>query len=140
MCMFFFLLQGFKCVLEQMSDLETDVPLIKTYVAGCAAYAVCESIVTLQELAEPMENGTYYPLFLISLQQILKFKDKDWLVNVFNESKMDLQNMLPGAVLFQYICCELIYKFLCHLCEQADILTSPLSVILCVHHKCTMLA
>lgn len=91
--------QGFKSVLEQMSDLETDVPLIKTYVAGFAAYAVCENIVTLQELAEPMENGTYYPLFLICLQQMLKFRDNDWLVNVFNESKMDLQNMLPGMLL-----------------------------------------
>jgi len=79
-----------------MSAREADVPLIKTYVAGFAAHAVCESVVTLQELSEPMENGTYYPLFLICLQQMLKFQDKDWLVNVFNESKMDLQTMLPG--------------------------------------------
>ena len=81
-----------------MSGMETDVPLIKTYVARFGAYAVTESIVTLQELAEPMEQGTYYPLFLLCLQQMLKQKDKDWVVNVFNESKMDLQNMLPGKL------------------------------------------
>lgn len=89
-----------------MSGMETDVPLIKTYVARFAAYAVTESIVTLQELAEPMEQGTYYPLFLLCLQQMLKRKDKDWLVNVFNESKMDLQNMLPGKCTFTILLCR----------------------------------
>lgn len=88
-------MDGYRSVLEQMGDLETDVPLIKTYVARFAAMAVTESVVSLQELAEPMEQGTYYPLFLLCLQQMLKVKDKDWVVNVFNESKMDLQNMLP---------------------------------------------
>jgi translation initiation factor 4G len=93
--MMHYLLQGFNSVLEQMGDLETDVPLIKTYVARFAACAVTESVVTLQELAELMEQGMYYPLFLLCLQQMLKLKDKDWVVNVFNESKMDLQKMLP---------------------------------------------
>ncbi|KAL4224789.1 Eukaryotic translation initiation factor 4 gamma 2 [Mactra antiquata] len=88
-------MDGYKSVLEQMSDLETDVPLIKTYVARFGAYAVIESIVSLQELADPMEQGTYYPLFMLCLQQMLKLRDKDWVVNVFNESKMDLQCMLP---------------------------------------------
>lgn len=88
-------MDAFRSVLEQMSDLETDVPLIKTYVSRFAALAVADNVITLTDLAEPMEQGTFYPLFLICLQQMLKVKDKDWLVNVFNESKMDLQNMLP---------------------------------------------
>ncbi|XP_060572704.1 eukaryotic translation initiation factor 4 gamma 2-like, partial [Ruditapes philippinarum] len=88
-------MDGYRSVLEQMAGMESDVPLIKTYVARFGAFGVTESIVTLQELAEPMEQGTYYPLFLLCLQQMLKQKDKDWVVNVFNESKMDLQNMLP---------------------------------------------
>lgn len=88
-------MDGFRSVLEQMSELEANVALIKTYVSGFAAFAVTESIVTLQELASPMEQGMYYPLFLICLQQMLKRKDRDWVRNVFNESKMDLQNMLP---------------------------------------------
>ena len=79
-----------------MSDLEADVPLVKSYVARFAAYAVAENIITLLDLSEPMEQGTFYPLFLICLQQMLKLRDNEWLVNVFNESKMDLQMMLPG--------------------------------------------
>ena len=79
-----------------MCDLETDVPLIKTYVALFGAHAVTDNIISLLELTEPMEQGAFYPLFLICLQQMLKLRDRQWLVNVFNESKMDLQNMLPG--------------------------------------------
>lgn len=88
-------MDGFKLVLEQMSELETDVPLVKSYVARYAAEAVAENIITLLDLSEPMEQGTYYPLFLICLQQMLKLRDNKWLVNIFNESKMDLQMMLP---------------------------------------------
>ena len=79
-----------------MSDLEADIPLVKSYVARFAAYAVSENIISLLDLAEPMEQGTFYPLFLICLQQMLKLRDSEWLVNIFNESKMDLQIMLPG--------------------------------------------
>ena len=96
-------MQGFKSVLEQLSDLEVEAPLIKTYVAGYAACAVTESIVSLQELATPMEQGAYYPLFLICLQQMVSLKDREWLVNMFNESKLDLQNMLPGTSLLFYM-------------------------------------
>lgn len=79
-----------------MADLETDVPLIRSYVAKFAALGVTEGVVALAELSEPMENGAFYPLFLLCLQQIHKLKDKDWLVSAFNDSKVNLQMMLPG--------------------------------------------
>ena len=83
-----------------MSDLEADVPLVKSHVARFAAYGVTENIVSLLDLSEPMEQGSFYPLFLLCLQQMLKLRDSKWLVNVFNESKMNLQMMLPGKLHF----------------------------------------
>lgn len=80
-----------------MSELEAEFPLIRSYVSTFAASSITGQIVTLNELAEPMENGAYYPLFLISLQQMHKIKGKDWLANLFNESKLDLIKMLPGT-------------------------------------------
>lgn len=80
-----------------MSELEAEFPLIRSYVSTFAASSITGQIVTLNELAEPMENGAYYPLFLISLQQMHKIKGKDWLAYLFNESKLDLIKMLPGT-------------------------------------------
>lgn len=88
-------MDGFQGVLEQMGDLEASVPLAKSHVARVAAEAVSAEIVSLSELAEPLEAGVRYPLFLLCLQQIHKVRDKEWLVNIFNESKMDLLKMLP---------------------------------------------
>lgn len=88
-------IEAFQSLLDQMADLETDVPLIRSYVAKFAALGVTEGVVALAELAEPMENGAFYPLFLLCLQQIHKLKDKDWLVTSFNDSKVNLQMMLP---------------------------------------------
>lgn len=79
-----------------MKELEVGMPLTKTNVAKFAAQAVIGDLVSLVELAEPMEGGTYYPLFLLILQQLHKEKDDDWLTSRFQESKINLQNMLPG--------------------------------------------
>ena len=89
--------QGFQMLLDQMSALEAEVPLIRSYLAKFAAMGVTEGIITLAELADPLENGAYYPLFLLCLQQIHKIKDKEWLVASFNNSKINLQKMLPGT-------------------------------------------
>ncbi|XP_052066072.1 eukaryotic translation initiation factor 4 gamma 2-like [Mytilus californianus] len=88
-------MEGFQMLLDQMSAMEAEIPLIKTYLAKFAAMGVTEGVITLAELADPMENGAYYPLFLLCLQQIHKIKDKKWLVASFNNSKINLQKMLP---------------------------------------------
>jgi translation initiation factor 4G len=87
--------EGFTRVLDKMEALTNDIPLVKSHVARFAADAVINNIVTLVELAAPMENGAHYPLFLLCLQQLKKLKDEEWLTKLFNESKMDLQKMLP---------------------------------------------
>ncbi|GAB6025992.1 Eukaryotic translation initiation factor 4 gamma 2 [Chamberlinius hualienensis] len=88
-------MEGFKRVLLQMADLEVDVPRVKSYVALFAAHAVITELATLAELAEPLENGAHYPLFPLCLQQLHKLQGKQWLSCIFNESKVNLQNMLP---------------------------------------------
>ena len=52
-------------------------------------------MVTLAELAEPLENGAYYPLFLLCMQQLRKLKDNEWLMALYNESKVNMMKMLP---------------------------------------------
>ena len=89
-------MDGFLAVLEKMGELEASMPLVKSYMARVAAEAVGAEIISLSELAEPLEAGVRYPLFLLCLQQIHKVRDKDWLVQIFNESKLDLLKMLPG--------------------------------------------
>lgn len=88
-------MEGLQSLLEKMAELEPEVPLVKSYISKFAAMGVTEGVITIQELSVPMENGTYYPLFLLCLQQMHKLKDKNWLVSNFNDSKVSLQNMLP---------------------------------------------
>lgn len=88
-------MQSFKQVCNKMGGLETDVPLVKSHVARFGAMALTLGLVSLNELAEPFENGVHYPLFLLGLQHTHKIKDKEWLADMFNISKLDLQSMLP---------------------------------------------
>uniref|UniRef100_A0A673FZ99 Eukaryotic translation initiation factor 4 gamma 2 n=1 Tax=Sinocyclocheilus rhinocerous TaxID=307959 RepID=A0A673FZ99_9TELE len=46
-------------------------------------------------LAHPLENGTHFPLFLLCLQQMSKMKDREWLTDLFQQSKVNMQKMLP---------------------------------------------
>lgn len=90
------LLQSFKMVADQMAELEQDTPLVKSHVARFGAQALVCGVATLVELAEPFHNGIHYPLFLLCLQAAHRVKDKQWLVSVFTDSKLNLQEMLPG--------------------------------------------
>ncbi|XP_050409520.2 eukaryotic translation initiation factor 4 gamma 2, partial [Patella vulgata] len=88
-------MEGFKSLMDQLPELEKEVQLVKSYTARFGAMAVTKGLVSLAELAEPLENGVHYPLFMLCLQQIYKIKDKDWLLVTFTNSKLDLQTMLP---------------------------------------------
>jgi len=88
--------QAFISVLEDLSKLEQDYPLAKSHMSQFAAGAVSNGIITIAELASPLTSGFLYPLFLLCLQQLAKLKDREWLVKAFRDSKVNLQNMLPG--------------------------------------------
>ncbi|XP_059161943.1 eukaryotic translation initiation factor 4 gamma 2-like [Physella acuta] len=88
-------MEGFQQVCNKMSELETDVPLIKSIMARFGAMATTLDLVTLSDLAVPFEGGVHYPLFLLCLQNMHRIKDKEWLVDTFSRSKLDLQRMLP---------------------------------------------
>ena len=90
-------LDGYKELVSQLPEVEKDVPRAKSFLAGLAARAVTDEISTLADLAQPLEGGHQYPLFLLTLQQLHKslVSDKAVLVKLFNESKVQLMNMLP---------------------------------------------
>uniref|UniRef100_A0A7N8Y8T6 Eukaryotic translation initiation factor 4 gamma 2 n=1 Tax=Mastacembelus armatus TaxID=205130 RepID=A0A7N8Y8T6_9TELE len=88
-------MQAFLSVLDQCPKIEVDVPLVKSYLAQFAARAIIAELVSVAELAHPLENGTHFPLFLLCLQQSAKLKDREWLTDLFQQSKVNMQKMLP---------------------------------------------
>uniref|UniRef100_A0A8C7QYL8 Eukaryotic translation initiation factor 4 gamma 2 n=1 Tax=Oncorhynchus mykiss TaxID=8022 RepID=A0A8C7QYL8_ONCMY len=88
-------MQAFLNVLDQCPKIEVDVPLVKSYLAQFAARAIISELVSVAELAQPLENGTHFPLFLLCLQQTARLKDKEWLTDLFQQSKVNMQKMLP---------------------------------------------
>ena len=92
-----------------MPSLSVNVPLVKSYVAKMAARGVSNQLVTLLELSEPMNGGSHYPLFLLVLQQLYKLHGSDWVTTTFQESKINLQDMLPGMK--WSILCVCLYVF-----------------------------
>uniref|UniRef100_A0A668A5Q8 Eukaryotic translation initiation factor 4 gamma 2 n=1 Tax=Myripristis murdjan TaxID=586833 RepID=A0A668A5Q8_9TELE len=89
------LMQAFLGVLDQCPKIEVDIPLVKSYLAQFAARAIIAELVSIAELAHPLENGTHFPLFLLCLQQTAKLKDREWLADLFQQSKVNMQRMLP---------------------------------------------
>lgn len=73
---------------------------MKSYLAQFAARAVIAELVSIDDLAHQLENGVHFPLFLLCLQQMVKLKDRDWLGDMFQQSKVNMQKMLPGKPVF----------------------------------------
>ncbi|GIX77927.1 eukaryotic translation initiation factor 4 gamma 2 [Caerostris extrusa] len=88
-------IEALKTLFNQLSELETEVPRVKSHVAGFAARGISGEIVSLSQVAEPLEGGAHYPLFLLCLQQLHKSQGRNWLHSVFNQSKINLLSMLP---------------------------------------------
>lgn len=88
---------GYKQLVNELPEIEKDVPRAKSFVAGLAARAVMDSLSSLADLAQPLEGGHQYPLFLLTLQQLHKIQgnDRAILTKMFNESQVQLMNMLP---------------------------------------------
>lgn len=98
-CLFFCSLSSFKAfvgVLDQCPKIKEEVPLVKSYLAQFAARAIVADLVNMADLAHELENGAHFPLFLLCLQQMVKLKDRDWLSDLFQQSKVNMQKMLPG--------------------------------------------
>lgn len=83
-------------VLDQCPKIKEEVPLVKSYLAQFAARAIIADLVNMADLAHELENGAHFPLFLLCLQQMVKLKDRDWLSDLFQQSKVNMQKMLPG--------------------------------------------
>ncbi len=81
-------LDAFRNMLDLMGELEADIPKIKTYVAGFGARAICQKILSLEEVAESTENGNHYPFLLLVLQQLSKTIEKPKLCKMFEASKV----------------------------------------------------
>lgn len=88
--------QAFLGVLDQCPKIEEEIPLVKSYLAQFAARAIIADLVSIADLAHQLENGTHFPLFLLCLQQLVKLKDREWLTDLFQQSKVNMQKMLPG--------------------------------------------
>ncbi|GLD47473.1 eukaryotic translation initiation factor 4 gamma 2a [Lates japonicus] len=88
-------MQAFLSVLDQCPKIEEEVPLVKSYLAQFAAHVVVADLVSITDLAHQLENGAHFPLFLLCLQQLVKLKDREWLTDLFQQSKVNMQKMLP---------------------------------------------
>lgn len=76
---------------------------MKSYLAQFAARAIVADLINIAELAHQVENGAHFPLFLLCLQQLVKLKDREWLSDLFQQSKINMQKMLPGMSHFSYV-------------------------------------
>lgn len=91
------LFDGVKLVLARLDDLVTDVPRVKSHMAGILGYLVGSGTLALADVAEPLEGGQHFPLFLLTLQTLHKLHGKMKLTQIFNDSKVNLLNLLPES-------------------------------------------
>lgn len=89
------LLDSFKTLINGMND--SPVPRITTLVATLLSRSVAVKLCKLSDVANYTENGAHYPLFLLVLQQLYRNLGKPLLLEIFNESKVNLMSSLPEA-------------------------------------------
>lgn len=84
-------------VLSEAEASVSECPRGKSQLAEVLAQMVVHSSFTLSELAEPMTSGAHFPLYLLILQHIHKLSGKQSLTQMFNDSKVNLLNLVPES-------------------------------------------
>jgi len=82
-------------LVNSIPEKEAAVPKIHSVVAGLAAVAVTETLVSLAEVAELSDGGSHYPLFMLTLQNLHRSMGKQQLTQLYNQSKVNLLQTLP---------------------------------------------
>lgn len=86
--------EAFRNLVKTLPDLESTVPNIITYAAGFAKMAILNELLSIAQLGELTEDGAHFPLLLLSLEYLSKEIEKQRLIDLFNESKVNLMNSL----------------------------------------------
>ncbi|KAA0201380.1 hypothetical protein HAZT_HAZT011741 [Hyalella azteca] len=88
---------GLKQVLSEVEAGLSDCPRGKGQLAEVLAQLVLLNTFTLAELADPMQAGEHFPLYLLVLQHLHKLAGKPKLTQLFNDSKVNLLNLVPES-------------------------------------------
>lgn len=88
-------LNGFKVVLNNLNNLETEFHFVKSYISLYAARSIYDNIISFGDLAHLMKNGAFYPLFFLCMQNLHKLKSPEWLRVQLERFKINLIEMLP---------------------------------------------
>uniref|UniRef100_A0A2M4BAY8 Eukaryotic translation initiation factor 4 gamma 2 n=1 Tax=Anopheles marajoara TaxID=58244 RepID=A0A2M4BAY8_9DIPT len=90
-------LESFRAIINGMSEKEKTIPKITTIVASLLARGVTLNLCQLTDIASYVDNGQYYPLFLLVLQQLHKQLGRTALLELFRNSDVDLMSSLPES-------------------------------------------
>lgn len=90
-------INGLKTILQNLQNLESEYHCVKSNISMFAARAVCDQILTLDDLGSMMRHGNHYPLFFLCMQNMHKLETKDWLRSQLEKSKINLIEMLPSS-------------------------------------------
>jgi len=97
---------GFEALLAQMPSLEATVPKIKSVAANVAAQLVTMDKLTLAQVATPLKGGAHFPLFLLTLQAMVKdpqhkeeAEARTHLKSLVDQSGIKLPEMVPQTSL-----------------------------------------
>uniref|UniRef100_A0A2M3YY28 Eukaryotic translation initiation factor 4 gamma 2 n=1 Tax=Anopheles braziliensis TaxID=58242 RepID=A0A2M3YY28_9DIPT len=90
-------LESFRAIINGMNEKEKTIPKITTIVASLLARGVTVNLCQLTDIAQYVENGQHYPLFLLVLQQLHKQLGRTALLELFRNSDVDLMSSLPES-------------------------------------------
>lgn len=91
------LTEALRSVINGMSEREKTIPKVTTMVASLLARGISKNMAKITDIASFTENGQHFPLLLLVFQQLHKVIGEDELVDLFNNSKINLITTLPES-------------------------------------------
>ena len=85
-----------QCILSLLKGIDREKDMDTSLVPSLLAYCVINDVISLANLSVLFEDGAYFPVFFVILQDTYRIGGKDWLMEAYKKSNVDVKTLLPG--------------------------------------------
>lgn len=85
------------CLVTLLKSIDCDKDIETSLLPSLIAHCVINDVISLADLSNLFEHGSYFPAFFVTLQDIYRIKGKEWLFDVYRKSNIEIKTLLPES-------------------------------------------
>jgi len=85
------------CILALLKGIDCEKDMDTSLVPSLLAYCVINDVISIANISVLFEDGAYFPVFFVVLQDTYRIVGKEWLMEAYKKSNVDVKTLMPES-------------------------------------------